>query len=673
MKLSLKWLKEWVNVSWSSTEMVQKLTMAGLEVEQVESINDDTVFDIEITPNRADCLSMLGLAREVAAIASLNAKFPIIKAPKPVKEKVPIDIDKKSDCLRYGATLIEDVTVGASPKAVQDKLASFGIRSINTAVDITNLLMIETGQPLHVFDYDKIVGGKIYVRRAKANEKIITLDGQERKLDEGVLIIADSQKPIAIAGIMGGSETEVNGQTKRILLEAAHFDMAAIRRATRKLGIKTDASYRFERFVDVHQTYLVHARACEMLLAMVGGKVSKRHEVNYAKPSMAKPLKLTEDMIKDCLGAGLPMRKAKDYLSRLGFSVRQLGKALLVKSPTWRYDISIPEDLIEELARLVGYDKWPTTMPIIPTQNIPVDQTRFIMKDKAKSILAAFGIDEAITISLTSQKALSRCRMNGDEAIRVSNPLSQDGEILRTAILPTLLPSLVLNIHRGQKDVRLYEWGHVFTKQGEREQLLVLMTGRRHKDWRLSRRDVINFEDVSGLVMNLSEAWGVKWTLKAKKEQGWSEPHVQIFHDGNPVGGFGLIAKDVLKDWDLKMDGVWGLWIDVEAKPWKKPSPVFFKSLPEYPFTQRDLSLALPLNVSYEDIEKVCRTQSAQMLKTMDFVELYEGDKLPPQHKGYMVSLVFGSDERTLTDLEVNEMMNRIIKEVTLQLKAILR
>ena len=321
MKLSLNWLKDYIDPKLSTEALVDRLTMAGLEVEAIEASGADTVLEIEITPNRPDCLNTLGLAREIGAITGNAVRNPKIRNFKTSSLKNLIHIENKKDCSRYIGILIKDVQIKDAPKEMKQRLESLGINAINNAVDVTNFVLMEMGQPLHAFDYDKLAGGKITVRRAHAGESIITLDGIERKLDPSVLVIADAKKPVAIAGIMGGRDTQITADTKNILLESAHFDMGLVRRSSRSLGLRSDSSYRFERNVNVEGVLTGADRATDLLLQLTGGRLSGRAEISSNTKNNAAKIKIKIADIEALLGLPITPLKVKTWLSRLGFEV----------------------------------------------------------------------------------------------------------------------------------------------------------------------------------------------------------------------------------------------------------------------------------------------------------------------------------------------------------------
>ena len=509
MKLSLNWLKDYIDPKLSTDALIERLTMAGLEVEAVETIGGDTVLEIEITPNRPDCLNILGLAREIGAITGKTVKIPKIKNFKATPLKNFIHIENKKDCSRYIGTLIRDVEIKDAPQVMKQRLDSLGINAINNAVDITNFVLMETGQPLHAFDYDKLAGGKIVVRRAKAGESFVTLDGIERKLDTSILVIADAQKPVAIAGIMGGRDTQITAGTKNILLESAHFDMGLIRRACRKLGLRSDSSYRFERNVNFEGVLTGANRATDLLLQLTGGHLSGRGEISSKTKSIATKIKVKISDIESLLGIKVTPLKVKAWLAGLGFKVTAKAGTLTVTPPVTRADIGQDVDVIEEIARMIGFDRLPSQMPVIKSSNIPVDKKPREVKDQVRRVLTAGGIDEIITHSMINTRALIKSNMAEIPTVRILNPLNQDQELMRPSMLPSMLQAAVTNINRGQKDLRLFEIGKRYFMDGEKETLGILLTGRRTQDWRSPKKDTVEIFDLKGVLERIFQSMGI--------------------------------------------------------------------------------------------------------------------------------------------------------------------
>ncbi|MEI7998360.1 MAG: phenylalanine--tRNA ligase subunit beta [Candidatus Omnitrophota bacterium] len=674
MKLSLNWLKDYIDPKLKDEDLIHRLVMAGWEVEAVETVGKDTVFELEITPNRPDCLNVLGLAREISAITGRNVTFPKIKNYKDTAKKISISIEEKKDCSRYVGTLIENVTVKDAPDNIQTRLNSLGIRPISNVVDVTNFVLMETGQPLHAFDYDKIVGGKVIIRRAKTGEKIITIDGVERLLDPTVLVIADTVKPIAIAGIMGGKETEVTVATKNILLESASFDMGLIRRASRKLGLRSDSSYRFERSVDWRGVLTGANRATDLLLNLTKGQLAARRDVAYTPKGTQYSIKVTTQEVENLLGLKVPLAKIKSILTSLDFKVSGKGASLIVVPPSFRGDIKQSVDLVEEVARTIGFDHMPTSLPQIKAKNLIVDQRPAMVKKSVREALMASGVDEIVTLSMTNTKDLKRCLQQNLKVVRVFNPLTIDQELMRPSLLPSFLGVVAGNFNRGQKDLRLFEIAKKYLSEGEKEVLTILLTGSRYQDWRLSRKDQVQFCDLKGVLKNVYSAVGIEAAFSLSQEDFLDEScasHIEV--KGEVVGVAGRLKATVLQNWDIKHQDVFFAEIDLQKLFKTSFEAVAFKPLVEFPAAVRDISLAVKKEASYGAIEALCRQKGGDILVDVQFIEQYLGDKIQPDQKGLVFSCLYQSHTRTLREEEVNTAHQSIIQALTNELGATLR
>jgi phenylalanyl-tRNA synthetase beta chain len=680
MKLSLNWLKDYIDPKLSTDKLVERLTMAGLEVEALESVGGDTVLEIEVTPNRPDCLSILGLALEIGAITGRAVKNPKIRNFKMDsrlrgndKKKQFIHIENKKDCCRYIATLIRDVRISDSPREIKERLASMGIQAINNAVDITNFVMMETGQPLHAFDYDKLAGGEIMVRRAKAGESIVTLDGVERKLDPRILVIADAKKPVAIAGIMGGKDAQITLETKNILLESAHFDMGIIRRASRSLGLRSDSSYRFERNVNFEGVLTGTNRATDLLLSLTGGHCSGRGEISSKAKRVSSQIKIKISDIESLLGLEISPPKVKIWLGRLGFKVTVKAGILTVLAPVNRADIGQDVDVIEEIARMIGFDRLPSKLPMIKTTNIPVDKRPREIKDHVRRVLTA-GMDEIITLSMINTKALAKSYMDDKPVVRILNPLSQDQELMRPTMLPSFLQVVVTNINRGQKDLRFFEIGKIYSKDKEQEVLGLLLTGRRAHDWRSSKKEGVEFFDLKGVLERIFKTAGIGVAYEAADMPVFDPAcAAAIIVGGQQIGVLGRIGRKVLNNWDIKPLNVYFAELHLDEILSLPGKPLKYQPISEFPAIVRDVSLAVKKDVPYGKVEEICRKQGGDILRSVYFIEQYLGDKIQSGTKGLVFSCHYQSNTRTLREDEVSAVHERILQALIRDLSAIRR
>ena len=671
MRLSINWLKDYIDPKLSNDELIHRLVMAGWEVETVETVGKDIVFELEITPNRPDCLNTLGLAREIGAITAKKVKYPKVKSYKPSAKKLAVSIEDKKDCSRYVATLINDVAVKNSPQEISERLASMGINSISNAVDITNFVLMELGQPLHVFDYDKIIGGKVMVRRAKDGEKIITIDGVERTLDPSILVIADAERPVAIAGIMGGKATEVTAATKNILLESAHFNMTIVRRASRKLGLRSDSSYRFERNVAYDGVLTGADRATDLLVDLAQGKVAARADISSAAKKTVKAITVSEAQIEARLGEQVPVAKAKKILSSLDFKVTAKGKTLSVKAPAFRGDIKETVDLIEEVARIIGFDHMPVSLPQIKAKNLVVNPRPSFVKKTTRQAMIGNGFDEIVTLSMINTKDLHKCQQQNLTQVRVFNPLTSDQELMRPSLLPSVMQVLVGNFNHGQKSLRLFEIAPIYQPDGEKLTVGILLTGARYQDWRLSRREQVEFADLKGALENMARSLGVRLSFEATSQTFLDEScQSAVMLNGRIIGNAGRLNKNVLQQWDIKHQDVYYAQINLEEIIALPPATIRFESLAEFPPVTRDVSLAVKKDVSYGAIQQICQQNSSDILRDIQFIEQYVGDKIASDQKALVFSLVYQSKTRTLREEEVSTAHQRIVDALIQQLGA---
>ena len=661
MKLSLNWLKNYIDHGLSAEELAFRMTMAGLEVEGVSAFGSDTVFEIEVTPNRPDCLNTIGLAREVSAITDRDLKLPVVR-PHPDQGHFDVEIENREDCGRYIATLIEGVAVRPIPADKAMLLQALGVNTISNIVDITNFVLFEYGQPLHAFDADKLEGGKIVVRRAKKGEKIVTLDDVERTLDESILVIADARKPVAVAGIMGGRDTGVTSATKRVVLESAHFDMGLVRRGARKLGLASDASYRFERGVDFATVGTASDRATGLILELAGGKVAARRDACPRDArTAAKAIDVAPADIEKLLGAPVELSRAKRILERLGCRVGVKGGGLSVVPPDNRNDLKIREDIIEEVARVVGFDNMPMSLPSVGAINIPVDLERERFNRRVAERLVAQGFHEVLTYATISRPALEKTGYAG-RAIAIQNPMSAEQELMRPTMLANMLLAVQFNMNRGQKDLKLFEVGKRYLPGGERWTLGALVTGRSDGDWRKGKRDVMDFFDLKGAVEAALTGQRVAGISFARVEEAAFEPGqaAAVSLNGQAAGTIGKVADHVLAGFDIKKARVYFAEIDLESAADAVAARAKFEAPDEYPSVVRDVSLAAR-DVAVEDLRAACLAGGQGLLRKVELVEEYRGDKIDKGYRGLVLSLTYQAKDRTLTEDVVTALHESIV------------
>ena len=676
MKCSLSWIKDYTDIGVPADKLAHRLTMAGMEVEKIESVGTDKVFELEITPNRPDCLNMIGLARETAAVLDKKLRLPKIKKLCFPSKKCDVTVIDPTDCPRYIGTVIKDVKVGPSPDWIQQRLRSVGLRPINNIVDITNFCLLETGQPLHAFDYDKLRGNKIIVRRARWGEKIVTLDGEEKTLDGSVLVIADDRRPVAVAGIMGGEDTQVTTATRHILLESAAFDSVIIRRAARLLGLSSDSSYRFERGVDIRSTADATLRAVGLILATAGGSVAQyRDSFSGKKTAQSVKMKMNAQAVCSALGARITAARMKTILKKLGCDVKSGPKdAFSVIPPSFRSDLKQSVDIIEEIARIIGYDNLPMSLPRVSYSSVPEDSRRQF-RLRIVDILEAAGLHQVISYSLISREACEITRLSSGKCLAVKNALTQDQAVFRSSLLPGLLANLRLNLNRLEKDLRFFEVGHCYTAAGEQDVLGLVLTGRRWDDWRADPKAQIDFFDLKGVLTRLlSGLHCAEPKFESSRDPVFSGRESAVFSSsGHKLGKAGRIHPGILQAWDIRPQNIYYAEIALDDLRPCQPRSQTYRPYSEYPAIVRDVSLAVKKSIPYQKALDIAVEMGGELLQEVKFVEQYLGEKIPPGQRGLVFSLVYRSSQRTLTEDEVKQVHQAVLDALVRRVGAIVR
>ncbi len=708
MRVPLEWLKEYVTIRLKPPALAERLTMAGLEVTGIEQTGQGPVLELEITPNRADCLSIIGVAREVAAMTGVslkNAACGVRRAEfkKPSlrsQHHIPhsafrIQIEDRKGCRRYIGRLIEGVRIGPSPDWMQRRLAACGIRAINNVVDITNYVLLECGQPLHAFDVARLARGTILVRRARANERLTTLDGEPKTLTTEMLVIADADKPVAVAGVMGGTGSEVTAATSAVLLESALFDPLRVRRTARALSLATESSYRFERGVDPAGVEHASARAARLIEQLAGGTEAARREVG-SKPLVR--MSITVDLARASRWLGTPIAPsaARTMLARLGCRVAgaDAGKTVHVSAPSWRRDLVREVDVYEELARAMGYDKLPSHLPSGETSAASrKGSADFWRSQSLRCLCASLGLTEVIPWALVSETDLSRIGLSASHAARLSNPLSQDHAFLRPSLLIGLLRAVRHNLVHGAAGVRVFEVGHVVHPSAgakaigaersagtgrvsasptERLSLGIVLCGVWARDWRT--QETADFFHLKGLLEALAARLCGRALSIAPTTAPWAQPGtgVELQLDGRAVGVAGAVAHSVAHAWDLEQD-VWHAELSVEAlTALRRATPSV--RLPEaFPPVKRDLSVLVAHDVSYERVAGIIREAGGVLASRVELIDRYTGKQLAPNTYSLTFSIEYRDPSRTLTAEEVDQVHARIGHALTERLGATLR
>ncbi len=643
----------------------------------------DTILDLSTTPNRPDCLSVIGIAREVAALTGQDTHIPDISYEEPeslVEEWVSVEIADPDLCPRYCASLITNVTIGPSPQWMQQRLLASGMRPISNIVDITNYVMLEYGQPLHAFDYEQIKGKKVIVRQAKAGESLFTIDGIKRGLNQDMLIIADEKDPIALAGVMGGADSEVIDTTTSILLESANFNGPSIRRTSAKLNLRSEASSRFEKSISPDLAPIALRRATQLLTELAGGKAAKGIVDVYPGKREKKPILLPQERISRVLGLEFETGRVQEVLASLGFSSELAGAAgdLSVAVPYWRTDIQLADDIIEEIARIIGYDEIPTTMlrGEVP-EHMPAPL--LTLKDFARDILVGCGMQEVITYSLTSQAMLDKIdpQRKVGAALKVANPMSLEQEYLRTSLSGSLLASFSANERHEQNSIRLFEVGRVYSPRendlpDEKEMLAGVLGGLRFDRSWLSGEDKLGFFDAKGILETLFSRLRVEVSFVPAEDPNLIPGRTAaVAAAGQKLGVLGEVHPRTAALFDISSQPVIFFEVDLVKLLPLTEGVLRYQPIPRYPEIARDLALVVDADIAASKVQGII--QSFPLVSQVTLFDVYSGDKVPQGKKSLAFSIRFQSLERTLTDEEVNRTQQKIIERLQQELGATLR
>jgi phenylalanyl-tRNA synthetase beta chain len=671
MKVTYNWLKDFVEIKISAKALADKLTMAGLEVTSLEEKDQDFVFEIEVTANRPDCLSVIGIAREVAAVTNSKFKLPQATGHKPQAtghrpqatghkpaacslQPVSIKIEDKKDCPLYTAKIITDVRVTESPGWLKKRLELVGCRSVNNIVDITNYILFEWGQPLHAFDLAKLANGKIIIRRAKDNERIITIDEETRNLNKDILVIADNKKPIAIAGVMGGKETEVTGNTKNILLEVAVFNPIIVRHARQRLGIQSESSYRFERGIDPSVLELASWQATELIQKTTGARCVLAKRAGAFKRK-TKSISLDVSFAQKILGINLGSPSIKKILNNLGFKVKPKTGNLIVRVPSHRLDVSQDVDLIEEIARVSGYENIPKTKTSLIPQ-ITTDNTRGLVS-LIKTTLTGLGLNEVITYSLIDKDLLKEVKAEKlSQPTEILNPLSKEQAVLRPTLIPSLARCVAYNLNQKQDYINIFEIAKTFSETSKSQEELTLgiaLCGTR--SFFVSEQGSINEKigpwHLKGILEALFRRLGIKdYSLNAA--QGPYE--IAVYVNKEKMGIITGLDKSTLDYLDIKNREVWLLELSLERVLSCADLKKRFTAVPTYPGITRDISLIIKEEIPAKDVLGVIRQKGEPLLCEVKIIDYYKGKQIPQGFRGLTISCLYRSDTRTLTEAEVN-------------------
>ena len=678
MKIVHQWLAELVDVPADVDTVAREISLRGFEVASVE----DGVIDFEITANRPDCLNHVGIAREAAVIWGNDVRA-VRERPRDVNDGQPgqrdhdgkgshgavlepplhVTIEAPDLCPRYAARIF-DVTVGPSPSWLAQRIEAAGVRSINNIVDVTNYVMLETGQPMHAFDLDRLAGGRLVVRRARAGEKLTTLDGVERTLDPEMLVIADAERAVAIGGVMGGRDSEIGAGTTRMVLESAYFQPASVRRTSKRLNLKTEASSRFERGGDINAPVEALERAAS-LLEQIGAARSGTTADVYPAPRTPAVISLRAARIKRVLGMDVPASEVPRILTPLGFTVTSGGSdTWSVTVPSFRVDVQREIDLVEEVGRHHGFDRLPSTFPVLSAPQ-PSQDPRTERDRKIRAVLTAAGLSESMTFAFVERQAATPFCADGFEPSAIANPLSEKFAVLRPSMLPGLVDSCAHNRRRGRKDVRLFETGSRFTSTGEGRAVGFAWSGSGNAAHWSSESRAVDFFDTKGVVEVLCAALGVANSEFAPAAISFlaAGRSAVVESNGVRVGCLGQLLPALAEARGFPPgEEVFVAELDLDAlSSVASDEDLRTTSLPKYPSIVRDLSILVGDALPAAAVRGTIRSTAPSLLQSVTEFDRYQGKGIPEGRLSLSLRLTFRSADRTLTDDEVDQAMSEIV------------
>ena len=685
MKVLVSWLREFVDVPGTPEEIAATMSVRGFAVEGIDPVGEDAVLDFEITGNRPDCMSVIGIAREVATAYGLPMAGPPSAGPAlrenrhrrpgsaeggpgagvteagPAGRAIDVFIDNPDLCPRYVGA-VADVTVGPSPDWMQSRLRAAGIRPISSIVDITNYVLIELGQPMHAFDSSLVGGAQIRVRTARTGETLKTLDGQTRQLSPDMLVIADAERPVAIAGVMGGANSEVSDRTLAIVFESACFNPLSVRRTSRALGLKTEASMRFERGTDPWLPVTAMERACALLEQIGAGRARGAMVDRYPAPIEPAVLHLRRDKVAGLIGMSVPDADVTRILASLGFGLRDAAAGWEVTVPTRRVDVVREVDLIEEIARHYGFDRVPVRFPSVVAVPPRLDP-RITRARQIRSVMTGAGFSEAVTFGFIGEAAAAPFAADGD-LVAIRNPLSDNFAVLRPSALPGLIGAVAHNRRREQRDVRLFEVGNRFTTSGGERRALACawagMTGGDH--WGGGGREV-DFFDMKGAVERICAALRVNARTDPHQEP-WLMPgrSAAVMADGRRIGVLGQLAPAVAEAHGLgHTDVVYVADLDLDEAEALSADGIRVDPLPKYPSVTRDISIVIDDTLPSAEVRRTVGDAAPPTLVRVREFDRYQGKGVPDGRVSLSLRLTFRSAERTLTDAEVQSAMDAVL------------
>ena len=651
-------------------------TPIGLDIKEALML-DDTVYEFELTANRADCFSMVGLSREFGIMTNQKALFPVIMVNEngeSIEGKASVAIEAHDLCTRFTSRLVTNVTIEPSPLWMQNRLRNSGIRPINNVVDVTNYVMLELGQPMHAYDYDCVADHTLIARRAKAGETLTTLDGNERELNESMLIIADTKGPIGVAGVMGGLTSEVTDKTTNVLFEAAVFNGPSIRRTSKALGMRSEASGRFERGVNHKYTAYAIDRAAQLLQQICPScKVSVGVIDVYPEPVEQRTVTFTAEQINDYLGTSIEKDRMVDILTKLEFGITESGDTIEALVPTWRDDVTVMPDIAEEVARIVSYDNIAPTIPVAILSSGGMTPKKALTKE-VTHYLAHAGLSQIITFSFMHKDGLTNMMLpEGDNrytAIPILNPISEEFPYMRTTLVPAVIEAAKRNIAQQNKDLWLFETANVYEPKSlplaevphERPMACGIMMGKvTEAAWNQAQRDT-DFYDVKGVVDGLLAKLGLTQYNIQPSSESYYHPGVSAHYtvNGVTIANYGELHPQVVKNFDLS-GKVYMFEIDLEAVLSITVPPFRYQSFSKFPGTSRDLAIVAPVSVTSGDIVALIKEHGGEYLESVSIFDVYEGEHIEAGYRSLAYNLQFRSMEGTLNDEDIDGAIQAII------------
>lgn len=633
---------------------------------------DDVIFELEITPNRPDCLSHIGIAREVAAYYGRKVKYPsytLSEVIDSVNNYAKVRVEDKERCKRYMGRVIRNVTVAESPEWLKKRIRAMGLKPINNIVDITNFVMFEYNQPMHAFDLDKLENNTVVVRAAENGEKITTLDGVERELVNGELVIADEVKPIAIAGIIGGQATQIEAETKNVFLEVAYFTPDNIRKSAKKLGIVTDSGYRNERGLDIENLPEVIDRAAALIAEVASGEVLDEVIDKYIEKPQKYEIPLNLTKLNTFIGKKLEFDTVGKILSNLGLGIKTLSQdMLLITPPTYRTDLTRPEDLYEEVIRMYGFENIEAVMPVEDIES-GLKDSKISVADNLKEILKEIGLHEVINYTFIPREALDILKIK-DKVIEISNPLSEDMVIVRPTLVYSLLANIRDNFNRNQFDLRFFEVSKVFTPAEELAnedlRICVAIAGKPERTLWNPKPKAYDFYTMKGYVEKLLEYMGInRYKLERSSNENFHPGRSADIKIGNDViGTFGEVHPDVLEAMDIKRERAYVADIDLARAEKYIKSAVKYERIVKYPEVTRDLAIVMDKDIlvgnMVEDLKRV-----SPLIEKIEIFDVYEGERIDADKKSVAISIVLRNKVKTLEEKEINDVVTKVLETIS--------